>query len=244
VSRYRAAGAHLAVCVVVAAILFALVWFVWYPAPTLTAIGGHQIFALLVAIDVAIGPLLTLVVFKLGKKSLKFDLAVIAVLQIAALVYGTQQLLEARPVYIAALGEKFQVIQAPEISPLHFANANDTLPWFGPKLVGTRVPDDKRAQSEVRGAMEMGVGAGHFPKYHVAYSDVAVEIAKKSSPITKLKELNPNDHASIYRWLARHDVSEAQVVFQPIQISASDYAMVLAKDSGKTIGIAPFKPWP
>jgi hypothetical protein len=243
-SRFKAAGLHFVVCALVAAILFALVWFVWYPAPTLIAIGGHQIFALLVTIDVIIGPLLTLVVFKQGKKTLKFDLAVIAALQIAALVYGTQQLLEARPVYIAALGDKFQVIQAPEISPMHLGKTTETLPWFGPKLVGTRVPDEKKAQSEVRGAAEMGVGAGHFPQYHVPYAEVALEVAKKALPISKLKELNPNDQGDIDRWLAKRNLSETQVVFQPVQIAATDYAVILARDSGSVIGIAPFRPWP
>ena len=85
-SRFRASGFHFVISLLVGLVLLALCWFMWYPAPMLMAIGGHEIFLLVVGIDVVLGPLLTLVVFKSGKKTLKFDLAVIALLQIAALV--------------------------------------------------------------------------------------------------------------------------------------------------------------
>jgi hypothetical protein len=243
-SRYRAFASHLVLSAAVGFALLALTWFVWYPAPMLTAIGGHQIFFLIVGIDVIVGPLLTLVVFKPGKRSLVFDVLVIVTLQIGALIYGVSALLEARPVYIAALGEKFQVIQAPEMSRMHFTNPDHTLPWFGPKVVGVRVPADKKARGEASSALEMGVGAGHFQKFHVSYADIAKEVASKASPIAKLKAHNPKDHAAIDAWLANRGLSEAEVVFQPVQISTTDYAMILARDSGSVIGIAPFRPWP
>ena len=85
-SRYTASATHFALSVLIGAILLALFWFVWYPAPMLLAIGGHEIFLLILGIDVVLGPLLTLIVFRSGKKSLKFDLAVIALMQVAAMV--------------------------------------------------------------------------------------------------------------------------------------------------------------
>ena len=36
-----------------------------------------------------VGPLLTLIVFRAGKPGMKFDLAVIGLVQVAALAYGT-----------------------------------------------------------------------------------------------------------------------------------------------------------
>ena len=127
-SKYRASGIHFVISLFVGLVLLALCWFVWYPAPMLLAIGGHEIFLLIVGIDVVIGPLLTLVVFKTGKKKLKFDLAMIALLQILALEYGVSTLLEARPVYVAALGDKFQVIQATEVTDANLEKAKTTLP--------------------------------------------------------------------------------------------------------------------
>lgn len=47
-----------------------------------------RLLATLAAVDLVMGPLLTLVEFKPGKKSLKFDLTAIALLQAGALLYG------------------------------------------------------------------------------------------------------------------------------------------------------------
>ena len=66
---------------------------------------------------------MTFIVFKSGKKSLKFDLAVIVIIQIAALVYGVVTLLAGRPVYVAALGHRFDLIQASEVRDEQLARA-------------------------------------------------------------------------------------------------------------------------
>ena len=107
-TRFRAASTHLAISAVIGAILSALFWFVWYPSPLFKAVGGYELFLMLLVIDVILGPLLTLVVFKSGKKSLKFDLAVIALVQAAALSYGVWTLLIGRPVYVAAFGDSLR----------------------------------------------------------------------------------------------------------------------------------------
>ena len=48
-----------------------------------------MLILLMIGVDVVIGPLLTLIVFDPKKKHLKFDLVVIAALQLAALAYGS-----------------------------------------------------------------------------------------------------------------------------------------------------------
>lgn len=245
-SRLRAALVHLAISALIGSALFAMVWFVWYPAPMLVGIGGHSIFLLLIAIDVVLGPLLTLIVFKSGKRSLKFDLAVIAALQLAAMTYGLSSLLKARPVYIAALGDKFQVIQAPEIADLNLKKAGKSrLPWFGPDLVGTAQPTDKFAVEEVAAVAQLvGGGLGHFPQFHVPYSTMRDTILAEARPISDLRKLNPGQVGEIDRWLASRRLVESRVKYQPIQISLTDYAVILDAKTAEVIGIAPFKPWP
>lgn len=61
-TRFRAAAIHFAICASVAVIMLALFWYVWYPSPLFEAVGGDEIFLMLLAVDVVLGPLLTLVV--------------------------------------------------------------------------------------------------------------------------------------------------------------------------------------
>ena len=79
---------HLSLSILIALIVMGLVFFVWYPTPLAKAVGVTHIFLMILAIDVIVGPLLGLLVYKESKKSLKFDLTVIIFIQISALLYG------------------------------------------------------------------------------------------------------------------------------------------------------------
>lgn len=241
-SRFFASGVHFLLSLAVGLILLALCWFVWYPSPMLMAIGGHEIFMLIVGIDVVIGPLLTLVVFKQGKPSLKFDLAVIACLQVAAMSYGVSSLLEARPAYVAALGDRFQVVLATEPTDANLAKAKTKLPWWGPVWVGTKAPTDRYDIDAVDGLASIGAGRGHLPQLHVPYESMAADVLKQAKDIAILKKLNAPRAAEIDAWLARRGYAENTAKFQPIEIRASLFAVMLDSKTGAVIGISPFKP--
>jgi hypothetical protein len=241
-SRYTAACLHFLFSAMVGILLLALCWFVWYPAPMLMAIGGINIFLLIVSIDVVLGPLLTLVVFKTGKRSLTFDLAVIVALQIGAMAYGVSTLLEARPVYVAALGKNFQVVQASEVTDANLSKAKITMPWWGPTWVGTKAPEDRFDIDAVNDVAIVGAGRGHFPQLHVPYETVAKDVLAKSQSIATLISDNAGNADEIRAWLKRHNHNESTARFQPIQIVAGEFVVVLDGASGAIVGIAPFKP--
>ena len=50
----------------VALLVVGLVFFIWYPSPLATAVGVTYIFLMLLVIDVILGPLLGLLVYKEG----------------------------------------------------------------------------------------------------------------------------------------------------------------------------------
>ncbi len=74
-SRWKAAGIHLSISILIGLVVGALLFGVWYPPPFFHAAGADMLVLLLVGVDVVLGPLLTLIVFKSGKRGLKFDLA-------------------------------------------------------------------------------------------------------------------------------------------------------------------------
>lgn len=241
-SRFRASGFHFLISFIVGLVLLLLCWFIWYPAPMLMAIGGHEIFLLVVGIDVVLGPLLTLIVFKSGKKSLKFDLAVIALLQICAMTYGVSTLLEARPVYVAALGGQFQVVQATEVTDANLAKAKTELPWWGPLWVGTKAPTDRYDVDAVHAIAAVGAGRGHLPQLHVPYGSMAVEILQRAQSVAVLKQRNATQAIEIDAWLAKRGYDEQTAKFQPIKIGASKFVVVVDAKTAAVIGIAPFMP--
>src|SRR5258708_32198543 len=112
VTRWQASGLHLLISVAVAAAVFALMLSLWYPGPLFEAAGGNDLLFILVGVDVVIGPLITLVIFRSGKRGLKFDLVAIGVLQMGALVYGMHVVHLARPAFIVFVAVHVKVASA------------------------------------------------------------------------------------------------------------------------------------
>src|SRR5690606_30940456 len=99
----------------IALLVVGLVFFIWYPSPLASAVGVTQIFLMMLAIDVIIGPLLGWLVYKEGKKTLKFDLAVIIAIQIAALCYGLFAIEQGRPAWLVLHGDRFELVRKNDI---------------------------------------------------------------------------------------------------------------------------------
>ena len=64
---------HLTISFLIALLAVGVVFFVWYPAPLAKAVGVTHIFLMMLIIDVIVGPILGFLVYKQGKKNLKFD---------------------------------------------------------------------------------------------------------------------------------------------------------------------------
>lgn len=88
ISRKQAFLSHLGISLIIFAIVLYFIIFHWYPQPFFTIDGGWQGIRLIAGVDIVLGPLLTLIVFKPGKKGLKTDLTLIAIIQFSALVSG------------------------------------------------------------------------------------------------------------------------------------------------------------
>ncbi len=239
-SKIRAASIHLAICIVIALILLCLLWFVYYPDPLLEAIGGREIFLMLLGIDIVLGPVLTFVVFKAGKKSLKFDLAVIAGVQLAALAYGVFTLWEGRPVYIAALGHKFDVVRAADVQQKELDIAKQSLPLFGPKWTGIKIATDEKEKDRVLMSALAGADYGHFPQHHIPLEAMSAQILEKSKSIADLKKLNTGKDAEIDAWLKSHGTDAASARFQILNAPVRPMAVIVDGKTAKVIGIAPF----
>lgn len=136
-NKLTAFAIHLGISFVIALLAVGLVFFVWYPAPLHTALGVTQIFLLLLLIDVVLGPVLTFIVYKQGKRTLVMDLAVIAALQLAALTYGLWTVAEGRPAWLVFGGNHFELVRKVDIDPQDLTRQPS---WLGPEWVSIQEP--------------------------------------------------------------------------------------------------------
>lgn len=148
-TKWKAFLIHFALSLAVFAVLLAIILLVWYPGLLFEISGGWEGLRIVIAVDLVLGPLLTLIVYKEGKPSLKFDLICIAVFQIACLSGGVWVVYNERPVVLAVEYDSIFVLNAREFTS--YGNTMDSLDQFPgpyPKLVYIELPqDDQEASS-------------------------------------------------------------------------------------------------
>ena len=205
-SRWRASGYHLLISAGVAVAALAGMLLVWYPWPLFEAAGGNELVMILTAVDVVIGPLLTLAVFKSGKRGLRFDLAVIAILQASALVYGGYVVFLARPAYIVFVKDRFEVAAAADISPESLAEARDPryrrLPVLGPELVAADFPEDPKERRKLVDMALSGLDLHNFPKLFYPYESRAAKVLEKAQTLERFAKSEPASGKVVAEYLA------------------------------------------
>lgn len=99
-SRFTAFGIHLLLSLGIFTALSLFCYFILLPGFLFYSEGGLTILTLIGGVDVVLGPLITLVIYKKTKPEIKMDLAIIALIQIAALLYGLHSLWSVRPMAV------------------------------------------------------------------------------------------------------------------------------------------------
>lgn len=247
-SRWQAAALHLGASAAIALIAVGAMLFVWYPRPWFEAMGGAQLLLILVGVDVVIGPLLTLIVFHPAKKELRFDLSVIATLQLAALAYGGWVLFEGRPAYAIFVQDRFVLMRASEYQPATLERAVypefRSLPVTGPRVIAARTAttDDER-NTLVLSAAIAGIDVQHLPEYYVPYAERQAAVAGAARPLAELRTIDPANGAAIDRFLARAGAPERTFAFLPAVGKSRDLAAIVHAADGAFVALIAAVPW-
>ncbi len=245
-TRGAAASIHLALSALIAAAVLLVIYMVWYPSPYFTAMGGDQLVLLVIGVDVVIGPLITLILYKAGKKGLKFDLAVIGFLQAAALTYGVMVTANARPVYSVFVVDRFEVVAANDIEKAELAKVQrdefKSLPWAGPRVVGVVKPADAEESNRVLFSLAEGKDLQHFPQHYVPYSTVVADVARRAQPLSDLRRYNTKRAGQIDAFLSRNGLKEADAGFVPMRAKRGERAVIVRK-TGEVVGALDLNPW-
>ncbi|HZP67272.1 MAG TPA: TfpX/TfpZ family type IV pilin accessory protein [Rudaea sp.] len=246
-SRWKAAAIHLSISATIGVIVGALLFGVWYPPPYFHAAGADELVLLLVGVDLTLGPLLTLVVFKSGKRGLKFDLAVIGIAQTAALVYGLSVVLVSRPVFLVGVLDRFVLVAANEISDDDLAQGSKpefrSRSWTGPRLVAAELPTDDKERSELAFSALAGRDAQNLPKYYRDYSEAGKALLAKAKPLDVLRKKRPGDVAELDAWLAGAGRNADSVVWLPVVARKSDLVMLMDAQTAAPLKALPINPW-
>jgi len=193
--KFIATGVHFLLTLTLAACAAALVFLVWYPDPFQTMIGGTELFLLVVGCDLALGPLISLVIYnsRKSRRELITDYAIVGAVQVAAMVYGVSILAGTRPVYVSFTFDRLEVVSASDITDAELAAARKPeyakVSYTGPSLVATFVPDADRNDAMMEGVK--GNDVYLRPKFYVPYETQLAQILAHAKPLSELTARKP-----------------------------------------------------
>lgn len=231
---------HLVFSILLACISMGLVFLVWYPHPLAKAIGVTHIYFMMLGIDVVLGPLLTLIVAKQGKKSLKFDLMVIVLVQLIALGYGVYNIAITRPSYIAFDRLWFEVVQQNSMPKEDIAKAKPQYQqqnWLSPKWISViAAKDDAELNRRTFVEVQEGISPSMQPSLYEPISNQWNAIGRKSQPLSELYNFNTTNkvdqvliqYPQAKRWLP---------------LKTNNIAMVVLLDNTHIVAIVDLRPW-
>lgn len=232
---------HILVSLGAALGVVALVYGLWYPSPLSKAVGVTHIFLMLLAIDVILGPILGFVIYKEAKKTLKFDLSVIILIQIAALLFGIFNIAQARPAWVVFNTDRFELIrnndlvlseQAPQAE---FAQVS----WMGPQWAAVNVAKDVQQKNEDLFAEALGgLSIAQRPERYIDINEEKVTLQKRALPLSALYQYN--DKQQVNTVLAKYPQANHWL---PMKALSIDMVVLINKEKAEVIKIVDLRPW-
>jgi len=234
-AKTRAWATHLLLSVLVLLPVFLLVYFWWFPGPFFEAQDTAKIVWLLVGVDLVLGPVLTFVVYKPAKKSLKFDLSVIVLLQVAALAYGLWSIYSERPAFVVYAVDRYEVLAKKDIT---FAAAG---------LDGFKDPEGSMP-SYAFAEMPLGEAFSQFqdsvlfggqpdlerrPEFWIPHVQGRDAILSRAGTVGELIAAFPESAPALERAAARQGTAPEDTRYVPLVAKAGAFAAILDPETAR-----------
>jgi hypothetical protein len=245
-SRYKASLIHLLISALLVSNVFGLVFWVWYPTPAFEAVGAFSIIRLLIGVDLVLGPALTLIVFKPGKPGLKFDLTVIALMQIVALVYGTYTLFKEKPDYMVFAIDRLEfvsknLVDQSEIryEELRSRQVTALIPVFA------RQPEDPAEfQSYLDSIMFEGKpDLEARPEYWEPWAAGVDVIREQMKSMDELVPATAEDEEKIQNAIEKYTGEHPDIGLLPVGSIEDDLGIILDRNTLEVLGTLYVNPW-
>lgn len=233
---------HLSLSFLIALLVVGLIFFIWYPFPLAKAVGVTYIFLMMLSIDVIVGPMLGLLVYKEGKKTLTFDLSIIIAIQISALCYGIYSIEQGRPAWLVFHADRFELIRKNDLLLENIDQAQSLfqqVSWGKPQFAAVKSAiNAQQRQKDMFTEVLGGVSLAQQPERYVELTQVKNQIQQRAKNLAELKQYN--DAQKVMNVLKKYPKANA---FVPLKTNAVDMTVLVNKDTAEIIKIVDLRPW-
>jgi hypothetical protein len=245
-SRWTASAWHLAVtAIVIAAIGIGLLS--WYPPELFQVAGADRLLLILAGVSMASGPLLTLLVYREGKRGMRFDLIVIVLLQIGLLGYGIYSTWASRPVFLVAAVDRLEMVYANQVRPEDLSVAPSRYRTLGqrrPRLVGLVLPTDPEQKEAVLFEEIAGHPATPRPDLYGDYTIAAKSLLARARSVDTLLARGGQDRTRVQAALRDVQVPASKVRWVPLDAGRGTAVQLISAIDGRPLAVVAVDPWP
>lgn len=246
-SRWKASFIHLLISLAIVSSVAAYIIYFWYPPALMHMAKADRLLMLIGGVDLVVGPLLTLIIYKANKRHLKFDLAIIGLIQIVFLSYGLYTMWHSRPVFLVAVIDRFELVFANEITPKRLSEAKierfKQLSFGHPQVAGAPMPTEYKLQDDIMNSALSGEGdIQHMPVYFVDYSQVSKALLKHGKPLLEDKTLSAAHADALRKAGLSYGYQSNQLRFLTLASSRGFATMLVNAKTGQIVGPANVDP--
>lgn len=242
--KFKAASIHLAISFCVILAFLSIVFSIWYPQPYASVSGISNILFILICVDLILGPLLTFIVFKKGKKTLKFDLSVIASIQITALMYGIFTVYQGHPAYVVYAIDRFELIPAQDVLPekARYDELKISKLWL-PKLAYAKKPEDSDSKNKLLFEVLSGQpDIERRPEYYEPFDKFSDKIFIKAITPNILQAV-PENKLKLDAFLAKYGKEAISYAFIPLIGKDKDVLWAWDRSTKRPVDTLDIDPW-
>jgi hypothetical protein len=201
--RFTAFAWHLAGSASALTLTLGLLYLGWYHWPGWYLADMPAVLAIMVGVDVVLGPLLTLIVANPAKtrRALSRDVGAIVLVQLMAFGYGVTTLWHGRPLYYAFSVNCLSMVQAQDIELDPAATGvqdSELAPHWNslPRWIWAPLPDNsEEADKIVRSAIQGGFDVTARPAYYKPWASGAKELRSQLKRVDDIKFFSLKEQA-------------------------------------------------
>ena len=217
ITKLKATAVHLVMSIAVFIYLAYQIYYNWYPEPYFSTDGGWQGIRLIGVVDLVLGPLITFFIFDLRKRrrEILFDLAIIVIIQFAALAYGVHITYTQRPVAIVLI-DSFVISSTMEQYAGKLKSTSDLQRYSDekPPIIFSDFPLTREGIDEIqRIKLEDKVLEHAQMQLYRAQPELAAALKQRQMSVLDLLERNELRQA-YSDWLQKNGKTEAQVLIE------------------------------
>jgi len=238
--KLKAFGVHVGISAVLFLLLLFCIIFYWYPLPYFSADGGWQGIRLIFLVDVVLGPLLTLLVYKRGKPGLKFDMMLIVLAQTVALSWGAWTVYDQRTVAVVFVDDAFHTLSPQQLEQAGLDESDLALFPHDPPMVFLRLPENRQERRQFIREYEFKKNTPVIrlgERYEPLDTALMQTIMSRVMVIDDLRFYNPDFDAVAARLLKKYGGTLDDYALIPIHARYRHSVLLIRRTDGQVLAM-------